>query len=60
MQSEAGDTCYHSTQNHLSSSLLSKNIQIEIILPVILHGCETWSFTLREELRLRVAGKKEC
>jgi hypothetical protein len=25
-----------------------------IILPVVLHGCETWSLTLREEQRLRV------
>jgi len=25
-----------------------------VILPVILYGCETWSFTLREERRLRV------
>ena len=25
-----------------------------IILPVILYGCETWSFILKEELRLRV------
>jgi hypothetical protein len=25
-----------------------------IILPVILYGCETWSLTLREELRLRL------
>jgi len=24
------------------------------ILPVVLHGCETWSLTLREECRLRV------
>jgi hypothetical protein len=24
-----------------------------IILPVVLYGCETWSFTLREERRLR-------
>jgi len=23
-------------------------------LPVVLYGCETWSFTLREESRLRV------
>ena len=40
----------------LSSSLLSKNIKIEIyktiILPVVLYGCEIWSLTLREELRL--------
>jgi hypothetical protein len=37
--------------------LLSKNLNIKIyrtiILPV-LYGCETWSLTLREELRLRV------
>jgi hypothetical protein len=26
-----------------------------IILPVVLYGCETWSLTLREEHRLRVA-----
>jgi hypothetical protein len=24
-----------------------------LILPVFLHGCETWSLTLREERRLR-------
>jgi hypothetical protein len=23
-------------------------------MPVVLHGCETWSLTLREEHRLRV------
>jgi hypothetical protein len=42
----------------LSSTLLSKNVKIKIyrtiILPVVLHGCETWSLTLREECRLRV------
>jgi len=50
--------CYHSVQNLLSSSLLSKNLKIKIyrtiILPVVLYGCETWSLTLREERRLRV------
>ena len=49
---------YHSTQNLLSSSLLSKNLKIKIhktvILPVVLYGCETWSLALREECRLRV------
>jgi len=25
-----------------------------IILPVVLHGCETWSLKLREERKLRV------
>ena len=45
-------------QNILSSNLLSKNfkikIHINIFLPVVLYGCETWSLALREELRLRV------
>jgi hypothetical protein len=53
-----GNACYHSVQNLLSSSLLSKNKKIKvyrtIILPVVLYGCETWSVTLREEQRLRV------
>ena len=44
---------YHSVQDLFSSSLLSKNINT-IILPVVLHGCETLSLTLREEHRLRV------
>jgi hypothetical protein len=38
--------------------MLSKNTKIKIyrniILPVALYGCETWSLTLREEYRLRV------
>jgi len=50
--------CYHSVQQLLSCILLSKNIKIEmyrnIIFPVVLYGCETWSLTLREERRLRV------
>jgi hypothetical protein len=37
---------------------LSKNVKIKIyrniILPVVLYGCESWSLTLREESRLRV------
>jgi hypothetical protein len=49
---------YHSVQNLLFSSLLSKNIKIKtfryVILSVVLYGCETWSFTLREEHRLMV------
>ena len=53
-----GNACYHSVQNLLSSSLLSKKLKIKIcrtiILPVVLYGCETWSLTLREERRLRV------
>ena len=42
----------------MSSRLLSKNLKFKIyktiILPVVLYGCETWSFTLREKYRLRV------
>jgi len=38
--------------------LLSKNINIEtyryIILPVVLYGSETWSFTLREERSVKL------
>jgi len=52
------DACYNLVQNILYSSLLSKNLKIQIyrtiILSVVLYGCETWSFTLREERRLRV------
>jgi len=45
-------------QIHVSSRLLSKNTKIKIYgaisLPLVLYGCGTWSFTLREECRLRV------
>jgi len=45
-------------QNILSSSLLSKDIKTkiyrDIILSVVLYGCETWSLTLKKERRLRV------
>jgi len=44
--------------NLLSTSLLSKNLNINIyrniILPLVLYGCETWSLALRQERRLRV------
>jgi hypothetical protein len=52
------NACYHSVQNILSSSLLSKNVKImiyrTIILPVVLYGCESWSPRLREESRLKI------
>ena len=55
---KSGNACYHSAQNLLSSSLLSKNLKIKIyrtiILPVVLYGCETWSLTVGEERRLKV------
>jgi hypothetical protein len=53
-----GNASYHSVQNILSSSLLSKNIKIKIyravILTVVLYGCKTWSLIMTEEHRLRV------
>ena len=55
---KSGNACYHSVQNLLSSSLLSKILKIKIyrtiILPFVLYGCETWSLTLREEQKMRV------
>jgi hypothetical protein len=55
---KSGNACYHSVQDLLSSSLLSKNTKIKIyriiILPVVLYGCETWSLKMMEERRLRV------
>jgi hypothetical protein len=49
---------YYSVQTLLFSRLLSKNLKIKIcktiILLVVLYGCETWSFMLREECMLRV------
>ena len=54
----SGSACYHSLKNLLSSRLLSKNVKIRIyrniILSVVLYGCETWSLTLREERKLGV------
>jgi len=57
---KSGNACYHSVQNLLSSSLLSKNIKIKIyrtiILPVVVYGCETWSLTLREAESVLIIG----
>jgi len=52
-----GKACYHSLQNLLPSSFLSKNINIKIQnynFASSLYGYETWLLTLREERRLRV------
>jgi hypothetical protein len=58
---ESGTVYYHSVQNILSSSLLSKKLKIKIyrtiILPVLCR-CETWSLTLGEKPRLRVFENK--
>jgi hypothetical protein len=59
---KSGNAGYHSTQNILFYSFLSKSIKINIcrtiILPVVLYGCETWLLTMREERRLRLFGNK--
>jgi hypothetical protein len=49
---QSGNACCHSVQNVLSSVCYPKTYT-ELILPVVLYGCETWSVTLREERRLR-------
>jgi hypothetical protein len=55
---KSGNAWYHSVQNLLFSSLLSRSVKIKIyitiILPVVLYDCGSWSLTLREECRLRV------
>jgi hypothetical protein len=60
----SGNECYHSVQNLLSSRLLSKNVKVRIykniILPVVLYGCETWYLTVREEQKLRDCDSASC
>jgi len=55
---KSGNACYHSVQNLLSSRLLSRKLKIKIyrniILPVVLYGCEAWSLILQEERKLRM------
>jgi hypothetical protein len=50
------NACCHSVQSLLSSRLLSRNLKVKIyktiILPDVLHGCETWSLISREGYRL--------
>ena len=59
---KSGNACYHSVQDLLSSSLLSKykNIKIytNISFPLVLYGCETQSLTLRKERSLRLFENK--
>jgi hypothetical protein len=59
---KSGNACYPLVQNHLSSSLLPKNLKIKIyktiVLPVVLYECEPWSLTMRKEHKLRVSENK--
>ena len=57
---KSGSACYQSVQSLVLFNLLSKysyikvKIYINIILPFLLCGCETWSLILREERRMMV------
>ena len=54
---KSGNACYHSVQNLLSSSLLSKRIKIKIDrcnFAFLLCGHEAWYPTQRDEHTLRV------
>jgi hypothetical protein len=52
----------HLIKIFLCCHLISPNTKIEIhefiILPVFLHGCETWSLTLNKERKLRVSEER--
>jgi len=41
-RSKSGKACYHSVQNLLSSSLLSKNLKITIYKTIMLLCCFVW------------------
>jgi hypothetical protein len=48
----SGKTCYNSLQALLPSSLLSRNIKNKIYTTIAMYECQTWSPTLKEELRV--------
>jgi len=54
----SGNACCQPVHKILPSSLLSSNLKIKIyeniIFPLVLYGCKTWSLTWREERRLLV------
>jgi hypothetical protein len=53
----SGNVCYHSIQSLLSSCLLSRNLKVKIyktiILPVVLHGCETLSLNIKGRAQIK-------
>jgi hypothetical protein len=57
-KSSVGHAYYYLVQNIMFSCLLSESIKIKmyktVILPVVLYGCETWSFIIREVHKLRM------
>ena len=46
--------CAESVVFYFATKNLKNKMNRNIILPVVLYGCETWSLTLREQYRLRV------
>jgi hypothetical protein len=48
------NACYHSVQSFVIPPAVQ---ECNVILPVVLYGCETWSLMLREEHRLRASEK---
>jgi len=51
----SGDARPHSGRTDTSSTLFNQPKKCNnLILPIVLYGCETWSLILREERMLRV------
>jgi hypothetical protein len=46
---------FYRNATDLSTPDLVKLSERDVIMPVVLYGCETWSFTLTEEHRLKVS-----
>ena len=46
--------CVSARSRHIYVMFTVVRVRTEIILPVVLYGCETWSLVLRDERRLMV------
>jgi hypothetical protein len=55
---KSGNPCYHRVQNRLSSSLLSKKVNINLACCLLFYGGVQPGHSLREEHRLRVFEKR--
>jgi hypothetical protein len=57
-----GNTCYYGLRNILRSRLLKKNTKCKVYKtltrPVVLYGCESWTFTKKEEEKLKMFERK--
>ena len=50
--------CYYLAFQENQNNFNVRQFVKTVMLPVVLYGCETWPFVLREERRLRVFGKR--